>query len=169
MNLRTIILLCPIFHVLLIAQVNEENQVGRKAPNFLLENINGDFVELNDFAGKGPILLSFWSTCCKPCVEAVEAFSKLYEQYSDKGLSLLAISIDDERTVGRVKPYIKTKGYEFPVLLDTNSDVSRIYYAWLVPYTVLIDKNGTIIYSHLGYMRGDEIQVKTVIEQLMKN
>lgn len=169
MKLRTIILLCHIFLVLLIAQVNEENQVGRMAPNFQLENINGDFVELNDFKGKGPLLLSFWSTCCKPCIDAVEAFSKLYQQYSAKGFSLLAISIDDERTVGRVKPYVKTKGYQFPVLLDTNSDVSRIYYAWLVPYTVLINKNGNIIYSHLGYMKGDEIQVKDIIEKLLQN
>jgi peroxiredoxin len=76
---------------------------------------------------------------------------------------MYAISTDDERTVAKVKPFVKSKNYKFPVLLDTNSDVARLYYAQSVPYSVIIDKKGYIIYSHLGYMRGDEDKVKGII------
>jgi cytochrome c biogenesis protein CcmG/thiol:disulfide interchange protein DsbE len=146
-----------------------DNQYGRGAPNFMLENLEGDIVELNDFIGKGPILISFYASICKPCRVQVEAFSKIYTEYKNERVMLIAISIDDQRTVAKVKPYIKSKGYTFPVLYDTNNDVSRIYYAGLVPYTLLIDKNGSIVYSHLGYMKGDEIQAINIIEKLLHN
>ena len=76
---------------------------------------------------------------------------------------MFAISTDDENSVAKVKPLVKSKEYNFPVLLDTNSDVVRLYYAQSVPYSVILNKQGMIIYSHLGYMKGDEVKVKQII------
>jgi len=81
----------------------------------------------------------------------------------------LAISNNNERSVAKVKPHIKSKGYTFPVLYDTNRNVARLFYAQLVPYCVLLNNKGIIVYSHQGYMWGDEIQVKIIIEQLLQN
>jgi len=81
---------------------------------------------------------------------------------------MFAISTDDENTVAKVKPFVKSKGYEFPVLLDTNQDAVRLYYAQSIPYSVILDKDGMIIYSHLGYMKGDEVNVKNIIESQIK-
>jgi len=120
-------------------------------------------VELNNEVGEGPILLSFWATWCKPCIEELSEYKKIYKDYKDKGFKMFAISTDDERTVAKVKPFVKSKGFDFPVLLDTNSDISRLYYAQSVPYSVILDKKGMIIYSHLGYMKGDEVKVKEII------
>ena len=147
----------------------EENQVGKKAPNFKLEDSEGEIFELNKETGDSPILLSFWATWCKPCVEEMAEYSKIYSEMKSSGFKMFAISTDNEKTVSKVKPFVKSKGYSFPVLLDTNSEVSRKYYAKAVPFTVLIDKNGNIDYTHLGYMRGDEVQVKKKIEELLKN
>ena len=80
----------------------------------------------------------------------------------------LAISIDDERTVAKVKPFVKSKRYPFNVLLDTNSEVARKYYAQNIPYSVLLDKTGSIVYTHLGYMKGDELKMKNKIDELIK-
>jgi peroxiredoxin len=95
-------------------------------------------------------------------------YNKIYDQYNDKGFTLLAISTDAEKSVAKVKPYIKSKGYNFPVLLDTNNEVARKYYAQQMPYTVLIDKNGNIVYSHLGYMKGDEQKVEKLVSEMME-
>lgn len=151
----------------LIAQ-NEEEITGRKAPNFKLVNLDGKYVELNKEAGNGPILLSFWATWCKPCLEEMAEYNKIFEQYKDKGFSLLAISTDNEKSVAKVKPYIKSKGYNFSVLFDTNSEVARKYYAQQMPYTIIIDKSGNIVYSHLGYMKGDEQKVEKLITELLE-
>jgi peroxiredoxin len=141
----------------------DESQGIRKGPNFKTENLDGDLFELKAEVGDGPILLSFWATWCKPCIEELKEYKAIYEDYKDSGFKMYAISTDDERTVAKVKPFVKSKNFKFPVLLDTNSDVARLYYAQSVPYSVILDKKGYIIYSHLGYMRGDEVKVREII------
>ena len=151
----------------LLAQ-NEDDLSGRKAPNFKLVNLSGKYLELNKEIGNGPILLSFWATWCKPCLEEMVEYNKIYNEYKDKGFTLLAISTDTEKSVAKVKPYIKSKNYKFPVLLDTNSEVARKFYAQQMPYTVMIDKSGNIVYTHLGYMKGDEKKIEKLVEELLE-
>ena len=151
-----------VFSVSLLSQ--DDSGGIRKGPDFTLEDLDGDQVELYKELGDGPILLSFWATWCKPCLEELSEYKKIYSEYKDQGFKMFAISTDDENSVAKVKPLVKSKGYNFPVLLDTNSDAVRLYYAQSVPYSVILDKKGMIIYSHLGYMRGDEVKVKQIIE-----
>ena len=139
----------------------------RKGPNFKVENLEGDIVELEAELGDGPILLSFWATWCKPCIEELGEFKKIYKEFKDRGFKMYAISTDDERTVAKVKPLVKTKNYDFPILLDTNSDVARLYYAQAMPFSVILNKDGYIVYSHLGYMRGDELKVREKISEMI--
>jgi cytochrome c biogenesis protein CcmG/thiol:disulfide interchange protein DsbE len=161
MKIILIIFSLAIFSIPLFSQ---DNSGGiRKGPDFTLEDMDGNLVELDKEVGEGPILLSFWATWCKPCIEELNDYKKLYNDYKDDGFKMFAISTDDENTVAKVKPLAKSKGYNFPVLLDTNSDAVRLYYAQSVPYSVILDKNGMIIYSHLGYMKGDEVKVKQII------
>jgi len=161
MKILTTILLLFFISVSLHSQGQSEGI--RKGPNFKAENLDGEMVELNAEVGEGPILLSFWATWCKPCIEELNEYKKIFEDYKDKGFKMYAISTDDERTVAKVKPFVKSKNFMFPVLLDTNSDIARLYYAQSVPYSVILNKKGLIIYSHLGYMRGDEAKVKEII------
>ena len=155
-----------IFTHFIIAQNNDE-LAGRRAPNFVLENLDGDYIELSKEIGEGPILLSFWATWCKPCLEELTELKELYKTYKDKGFKIIAISTDNEKTVAKVKPVVNSKGFDFPVVYDTNSEIARIYYAQQVPFSVLIDRNGAIVYSHLGYMRGDEIVISNKVKEMM--
>jgi cytochrome c biogenesis protein CcmG, thiol:disulfide interchange protein DsbE len=165
---RQLILSVLFLSVTVLFAQEKDEQTGRQAPEFKIENIDGDFVSLKDELGDGPVLLSFWATWCKPCIEEMSKYKEVYESYKDKGLKVLAISIDDERSVAKVKPFVKSKRYPFMVLLDTNSDVARKYYAQNVPYSVLLDKTGKIVYTHLGYMKGDELKMQNKIDELVK-
>lgn len=138
-----------------------------EATNFVLENIEGDIVELNEYIGEGPILISFWATWCKPCKEELLHVQELLEKYVEKGLTVFAISTDSEKSVAKVKPYIKSHNYTFEVLLDTNSEVARSYYVRSVPFTLIIDQAGKVVYQQLGYRKGDEIKVEEVISKLI--
>lgn len=161
MKILTILFLLITFSIPVFSQGGSEGI--RKGPNFKTEYLDGESFELNSELGDGPILLSFWATWCKPCLDELSEYKKLYKEFKDKGFKMYAIATDDERTVSKVKPLVKSKGYDFPVLLDTNMDISRLYYAQSVPYSVILDKKGMIIYSHLGYMKGDEIKVREII------
>jgi cytochrome c biogenesis protein CcmG, thiol:disulfide interchange protein DsbE len=153
--------------LLIIISLNINAQ--QKAPNFKLENLNGEYVEMKNLLGNGPLLISFWATWCKPCIEELEEYKKLYSEYKSKGFNMIAISTDDEKTVAKVKPFVKSKDYNFLILLDTNSEVARKYYVRNVPYTFLLDENGNIVYSHLGYKKGDELQVKKKVDALLSS
>lgn len=140
---------------------------SRKAPNFKLDNIEGKTVQLKDYLGEGPILVCFWSTWCKPCLEEIKIYHKMYKKYASKGMKMIAISNDNERSVAKVKPFVKRKKYTFDVLLDMNRKIAKKYYANNVPHTVVINKDGKIVYSHAGYKHGDEKKVKQIIKDLL--
>ncbi len=140
---------------------------GRQAPNFTLEDIRGNRVELSSLVGKGPIIIDFWATWCKPCIEELNEMQRWIGEYADKNIIVLAISTDSEKSVAKVKPFVKTRNYPYTVLLDTNSDVARLYYAQNVPFVVLIDTRGKIVYTHAGYKKGDELELRTAIGELL--
>lgn len=162
------IILILIISVSFFSFAQEELSQGKTAPNFKLESLDGGYVELSKIIGKGPVLISFWATWCKPCMEEMSELNKIHEELKDKGFTLLAISTDNEKTIAKVKPLVKSKGFNFTVLLDKNSDVARKYYAQQIPFSVLIDKDGKIISSHMGYMKGDEKKLRDKILSLLK-
>jgi len=166
MKATYVLILVLFFSSLIFAQ--PETEGSRKGPNFKLENLEGDITELYSELGEGPVLLSFWATWCKPCIEELGEYKKIYNDFKDEGFKMFAISTDNERTVAKVKPFVKSKNYNFPVLLDTNSDVARIYYAQAVPFSVILNDKGYIVYTHLGYMRGDELNVRNTVSELVK-
>jgi cytochrome c biogenesis protein CcmG, thiol:disulfide interchange protein DsbE len=166
--MKTIVLLVLCIGLLSFVQAQEqETETTRKAPNFKLENIDGKFVELQKEIGSGPIIISFWATWCKPCVEELSQYKNIFKEYESKGLKIFAISTDNEKTAAKVRPFVKSKAYPFTVLLDPNSEIARKYYVPSVPYVVILDKLGNIAYTHLGYMKGDEIKVREKVDELL--
>ena len=64
--------------------ISAQEKLEGTAPNFELENLDGDIVELSEFLGQGPVLISFWATWCKPCVEELKAYEKIFKEYKEK-------------------------------------------------------------------------------------
>ena len=155
--------------VLLVAWLpaQEENVVGKQAPDFVLKDLDGKNFRLSENLEKGPVVMNFWATWCVPCIEEMKKVKKLYKEFSDDGVQFLAISVDDPKTVGRVKSFVKSHRYPFKVLLDTNNEVIRMFQGNVPPFTVVIGKNGKIVYTHVGYRRGDEKKLKEVIQNLI--
>jgi peroxiredoxin len=129
--------------------------------------MNGKNYQLSENLGKGPILINFWATWCIPCREEMKKLKKIYETYQKDGLQILSISIDDPKTVNKVKSFIKTNRYPFTVLLDTNNEVFQLYKGTNPPLSVLMDKNGKIVYDHTGYRKGDEKKLEEEIVTLI--
>jgi len=122
-------------------------QVGKPAPDFQLPNLEGQSISLSDFRGK-PVLLNFWATWCSPCRFEMPFIQDIFEESSDTGLVILAVDIGE--TPSRVRDFIQSGNFSFPVLLDTSQDVALEYNVRGIPSTFLIDKNGIIQAIRVG-------------------
>jgi peroxiredoxin len=161
-----ILMLITIFYVNLIPQ--DKITIGKKAPDFVLKEIDGSNYRLSDNLGKGPIVMNFWATWCIPCIEELKQLKRIYKIYTEMEVEFLAVSVDDPKTVGRVHSFVRSKKYPFKILLDTNNDVMHLYQSNVPPYTVVIDQNGDVVFSHAGYRMGDEKRLEEEINNLLQ-
>jgi peroxiredoxin len=161
-----ILALAPFLFVSDRVAADEEGLV--KAPSFHSKDMNGEPIVLEDLLGKGPIVVDFWATWCKPCIKELPHIQRLHEQYAEKGLTVLAVTIDSPKSQSRVKPFVTGRGFTFTVVMDGSQDVfRRMQGKGSIPYVVVLDADGNIRYRHTGYRPGDEQELeKTVLELL---
>jgi cytochrome c biogenesis protein CcmG/thiol:disulfide interchange protein DsbE len=133
-----------------------------------LTDLKGQPYKSSDIAKDGKVtVISFWATWCVPCKKELNTINEVYEEWQKKyDMKLVAISIDDSRSSTKVKPYMDGQRWEFDVLLDINQDFKRALNIQSVPYTLLLDKNGKIVYQHSGYVDGDEIILEEEIHEV---
>jgi thiol-disulfide isomerase/thioredoxin len=136
-------------------------------PDWKLRCADGSQVSLHESLAKGPVLVSFWALWCKPCLKELPHIDKLAQIHTGK-LTVLAVNIDSQKSVSKVRPYLKSKGYKVTVPLDTSGDLSRqMQVGGTVPFLVLYDGTGKEVYRHLGYKEGDEKILAKHVEELL--
>jgi peroxiredoxin len=148
-----------------------EKILGEKTlPNLTLPDMNGKQVNLAELGKSGQIIvLDFWATWCIPCKKELNNINELYDDWKKKyNLKVVAVSIDDSRSSTKVKPYADSQRWTYDVLLDANQDLKRELNIQSVPFTVLVDANGKIVYTHSGYTEGDENILEDAIQSLKK-
>ena len=158
-----ILLLCVLFVLPLVH--GEES--AKKAPGFSLRDLNRKEVVLDSLLGKGPIVIDFWATWCKPCLIELDYMNDIYKELKERGLTVVAINEDDPRNVSKVKPLAASHRWEFDILLDPNKQVKRLYQVVAYPTTFILDAEGYIKNKHIGYTQGSEIELKKEIEELL--
>ncbi|WP_178987492.1 TlpA family protein disulfide reductase [Winogradskyella schleiferi] len=138
-------------------------------PNLDVTSIDGKTIALTDATNKdGVTIISLWATWCVPCLKELDAINDIYDEWQEEtNVELLAVSVDDSRTVKRVKSMVNGKGWDYTVLLDTNNDLKRALNASSIPLTILV-KNNKIVYEHSGYSPGAELELYEKIKELSK-
>ena len=141
-------------------------QKERTLPSINLTDLEGNTVNTKDFSNDGkPIVINFWATWCSPCKRELNNIADMYDDWQEEtGVKIIAISIDDSRGAGRVAPYVNGKAWDFEVYLDINSDLKRAIGFQNVPYTMILNAEGTVVYSHTGYQEGDEYALYEAIK-----
>ena len=131
-------------------------------PSILLKDMNGKVVDTKDLAKEGrPVLVSFFATWCKPCMRELTAIHDLYPDWQEQyNLRIYIVSIDQGQDVQKVKPLVDGQAWEYDVLLDDDGEFKRAMNVQSVPHSFLLDKEGRIIYNHVGYTDGDEAEVE---------
>ena len=116
-------------------------KVGKLAPDFQLQSLDGQAVSLSDFRGKG-VLLNFWASWCGPCRYEMPFLQRVYEERSGQGLVILSVNVGESQS--KVKEFMESSNLSFLTLLDTSEKVALKYNIRAIPTTFFIDKDGII-------------------------
>jgi peroxiredoxin len=136
-----------------------------QAPDFTLHAMSGPNLRLKEQRGR-VVMVNFWATWCAPCRQEMPQLNRLYEKYRSSGFVLLGVNVDDDPSKANE---VATKlGVTFPILLDADKTVSKLYDLSTMPSTVIIDRDGKVRYVHRGYLAGYEDNYEKQIRELLK-
>ena len=141
---------------------------NRTLPNTVVKTLKGSNFNIKNIENNGnPIVISFWATWCKPCKKELNNIAEVYEDWQDEtNVKLIAISIDDSRSMSKVMPYVNASDWDYEVYLDPNKDLARSMGVSTIPHTFLLNKNNEIVWQHKGYVDGDEIKLLKEIKKI---
>ena len=140
-------------------------------PKMILNDTQGNKVETDTIGTHGtPVIVSFFATWCKPCNRELSAIAEVYEEWQEEtGVKLIAVSIDQAQNIHKVAPLVSENDWPYEtVLLDPNSDLKRALGIQMIPFVVILDGNGKVVYKHNGYTDGAEEELIKVIRELKK-
>jgi alkyl hydroperoxide reductase subunit AhpC len=140
-------------------------------PSVSVKTLKNQTINIQDVLNKeGYTIISFWATWCKPCISELSAINDEYIDWQEEtGVKVIAISIDDARSIMRIPTIVNGKNWAFEVYSDENSDLKRALNVQNVPHTFIIDAKGEIVWQHTSYNPGDEARyIQFIKEELAK-
>lgn len=156
-----------ILAMLLFAAVES---VNAQLPSFKLKTIEGKTIDTQNLSNDGkPFIIDFFATWCKPCNRELNAISEVYDEWQkETGVKLYAVSIDKAQNANKVKPLVNQHGWEYEVILDPNSEFRKSFGGEMIPFVVICDGDGKVVYKHNGYTEGAEQELIEKVRELVK-
>ena len=141
---------------------------AQSMPDVKVENQEGKVISTRDLVDGTPMIISFWSTTCKPCIMELNAINdNLYDWLEEVDMKVVAVSVDDARTLSRARAMTQGQGWDdYTCIYDKNQDFKRAMNVSLTPHTFIVDGKGNVVYSHSGYTPGSEQELFEKIKAL---
>ena len=148
--LTTIVLLFP-------GTLASQSKTIRDLP---LDGLDGSVSKISDYLRQGPVYVTFWALWCEPCKQELRALKGVTERNKEEAFTILAVNQDSPKSLAKVKAYVSSQGYTFPVILDPNTQIFQAFLGQALPFSVLLGKDGRVISTRTGYLPGDEKEIE---------
>ena len=136
-------------------------------PVFRLRDLDNQWKEYEDLKGNQMTVIDFWATWCQPCIRSIPLLNEISEEFAQRGVSFIGVSIDGPRNQSKIKPFAQSIGVTYPILRDMNSELMMELGVTAVPTLMLLDDEGELIYFHEGFRPGDEETIRKHIENYL--
>ena len=158
--MRTIVLVISLFFsTLAFAQV----------PSVKVENAKGETFDTKSLTSSGkPMIVSFWSTSCKPCIRELDAIYDALPDWKDEAdFNVVAVSTDDSHLLAKARSFAEGRGWgeDYILLFDKNQDFMRAMNVSQVPHVFVLDSKGKVVYSHTSYLPGNEVELIEAVKK----
>ena len=134
-----------------------------QVPSVTVETVKGESFDTAKLLDEGtPMIISFWSTSCKPCIRELDAVYDAMPDWLDEAdFRVVAVSTDDSRLLAKAKSFAEGRGWgeEFTLLFDKNQDFMRAMNVSVVPHVFVVDAKGKVVFSHTSYVPGGEVEL----------
>jgi thiol-disulfide isomerase/thioredoxin len=139
-----------------------------KTADWTLDTVSGETVNFHETLAKGPVVISFWATWCRPCLKELPHLNRMAGEFAGR-VTFLAVNADNSKAVAKVAPFIQAQGFENLIVpLDTGAELQQLLQVGgILPFTIVFDEQGREIYRHIGYKEGDEEELRHEIETLL--
>jgi thiol-disulfide isomerase/thioredoxin len=129
-------------------QAGDSQKTGADlAPDFSLNDLNGQRVTLSQFRGK-PVMLNFWASWCGPCRIEIPEIQALHQAHGSGDVVILGVDFGEQAAT--VRTFAQENKLTYRILTDENSTISRLYRVNGIPTTVFLNKQGQIVVTHVG-------------------
>lgn len=141
-----------------------------QVPSVTVETVKGESFDTADLLKDGkPMIISFWSTSCKPCIHELDAiYDALPDWQEEVDFKVVAVSVDNSRLLSKAKSFTQGRGWgeDFVLLFDKNEDFKRAMNVAMVPHVFVVDKKGKVVFTHTSYVQGGEAELLEVLKKL---
>jgi cytochrome c biogenesis protein CcmG/thiol:disulfide interchange protein DsbE len=146
----------------------QEGVLVQTIPSVDIKTLNGEVFNTSGFDNAGkPMVISFFALWCKPCMRELTAINDVYTDWQEEtGVKLIAVSIDDSRSMPNVKPTVNGNGWEYEFYCDPNGDFKRAMGVNMIPHIFIVDANKKVVYQHTSYAEGGENELYEIIKKV---
>lgn len=145
---------------------SEPPRVGEKMPAYAAVRLDGSPYNIEEQSGK-VTLVNIWATWCTPCRYEIPELKAMQSELSPKGFEVVGVSIDDIDSVSTVKSFVTEQQINYPIVLDPHGRLSTMFRTVAIPMTILLDREGTIVWTKYGIIRSNDPSLRDAIAKAL--
>lgn len=132
-----------------------------------VKTLDGNTVTLGEELTGELIVLDFWTTWCKPCIRSIPKIIAVSEKFDETKVQFIGMNADSPRNQNKVKPMVNSLKIPYMIVMDTEQTILSELMVTAFPTLLIMNREGEVLYTHVGFSSGDEVELEKKINELL--